>query len=120
MNTGLMAPLPGLLKLRAKYKLRFFLDESISIGTIGKTGHGLTEYFNIPPSELDMISGSLEYAIGSIGGFCVGSHFIVEHQRLSGLGTNQLQFGLVFIVPNFLFAAVFTFFFIFLGKQRTQ
>lgn len=87
MNTGLMAPLPELLKLRAKYKLRFFLDESISIGTIGKTGHGLTEYFNIPPSELDMISGSLEYAIGSIGGFCVGSHFIVEHQRLSGLGT---------------------------------
>lgn len=24
--------------------------------------------------------------MASIGGFCVGSHFIVEHQRLSGLG----------------------------------
>lgn len=30
--------------------------------------------------------GSLEYAIGSIGGFCVGTSFIVDHQRLSGLG----------------------------------
>ena len=30
--------------------------------------------------------GSLELAIGSIGGFCVGSSFIIEHQRLSGLG----------------------------------
>ncbi|XP_065342345.1 serine palmitoyltransferase 1 [Cloeon dipterum] len=86
MNTGLMAPLPKLLELREKYKLRFFLDEAISFGTIGKTGHGLTEYFNIDPSELDMISGSLENSIGSIGGFCVGSHFIIEHQRLSGLG----------------------------------
>jgi serine palmitoyltransferase len=106
MNTGLMAPLPGLLELRAKYKLRFFLDESISIGTIGKTGHGLTEYFNIPPSELDMISGTLEYAIGSIGGFCVGSHFIVEHQRLSGLGTHQLK--LIYLLMVLIFIAVFS------------
>jgi serine palmitoyltransferase len=33
-----------------------------------------------------LISGSLEWAIGSIGGFCVGSSFIIEHQRLSGMG----------------------------------
>lgn len=30
--------------------------------------------------------GSLELAIGSIGGFCAGSSFVIEHQRLSGLG----------------------------------
>jgi serine palmitoyltransferase len=92
MNTGLMAPLPQLLKLREKYMLRFFLDESVSFGTIGATGKGLTEFFNIDPAEIDMISGSLEYAIGSIGGFCVGSHFIIEHQRLSGLGILRAKF----------------------------
>lgn len=37
-------------------------------------------------NEIDLISASLEWAAGTIGGFCVGSHFIVEHQRLSGLG----------------------------------
>lgn len=36
--------------------------------------------------EIDLICSSLENAIGSIGGFSVGSTFIVEHQRLSGLG----------------------------------
>lgn len=36
--------------------------------------------------EIDLISASLEHSISSIGGFCVGSSFIVEHQRLSGLG----------------------------------
>lgn len=33
-----------------------------------------------------MICSSLENAVASIGGFVVGSTFIVEHQRLSGLG----------------------------------
>lgn len=28
----------------------------------------------------------MEGAMATIGGFCVGSHFIAEHQRLSGLG----------------------------------
>ncbi|KAI9582976.1 hypothetical protein GQX74_012193 [Glossina fuscipes] len=36
--------------------------------------------------EVDLISAGMEWAMGSIGGFCVGSHFIVEHQRLSGVG----------------------------------
>ena len=35
---------------------------------------------------MDIISAGLEWAAGTIGGFCVGSHFIMEHQRLSGLG----------------------------------
>lgn len=30
--------------------------------------------------------GSLENAIGICGGFCAGSHFVVDHQRLSGQG----------------------------------
>ena len=32
--------------------------------------------------------GSMEYAIPSVGGFCVGTTFVVDHQRLSGLGKN--------------------------------
>jgi len=30
--------------------------------------------------------GCLEYAVGSIGGFCVGTSFVIDHQRLSGVG----------------------------------
>lgn len=42
--------------------------------------------FKLQKTEIDLISASLESAVGSIGGFCVGSSFIVDHQRLSGLG----------------------------------
>uniref|UniRef100_A0A1A9WIQ0 Serine palmitoyltransferase 1 n=1 Tax=Glossina brevipalpis TaxID=37001 RepID=A0A1A9WIQ0_9MUSC len=86
MNTGQLCPLRELLELRAKYKLRLFLDESISFGVLGKTGRGIAEHFDVDLTEVDLISAGMEWAMGSIGGFCVGSHFIVEHQRLSGLG----------------------------------
>ena len=34
--------------------------------------------------------GSLEYAIPSVGGFCVGTSYVVDHQRFSGLGNLPL------------------------------
>ncbi|KOX78149.1 Serine palmitoyltransferase 1 [Melipona quadrifasciata] len=86
MNTGNICPLPELVALCRQYKLRIFIDESISFGTLGKYGKGITEHFGVPKQEIDMIMGSLDWAMGSIGGFCVGTSFIIEHQRLSGLG----------------------------------
>lgn len=85
-RTGQMCPLVDLMKIREKYKLRMFLDESLSFGTIGSNGRGVTEHLNVDRTDIDLIVGSLEYGIPSIGGFCVGSNFVNEHQRLSGLG----------------------------------
>uniref|UniRef100_A0A2M4AD19 Serine palmitoyltransferase 1 n=2 Tax=Anopheles triannulatus TaxID=58253 RepID=A0A2M4AD19_9DIPT len=86
MNTGEMCPLPRLVELRARYKLRLFLDESLSFGVLGASGRGLIEHFNVDKTEVDLVSAGLEWSAGTIGGFCAGSSFIVEHQRLSGLG----------------------------------
>ncbi|XP_039484229.1 serine palmitoyltransferase 1 [Drosophila santomea] len=86
MNTGEICPLPELVALRQKYKLRLFIDESISFGTLGQGGHGVTEHFNVDRDEVDLISAGMEGSMATVGGFCVGSHFIAEHQRLSGLG----------------------------------
>lgn len=43
-------------------------------------------YYRLQQTEIDLISAGLEWGVGSIGGFCVGSNFIVDHQRLSGSG----------------------------------
>ncbi|KAH8986390.1 pyridoxal phosphate-dependent transferase [Lactarius hatsudake] len=45
---GAMVDLPKLIELKHKYKYRFILDESISFGTVGRTGRGLTELYNVP------------------------------------------------------------------------
>lgn len=50
MNTGEICPLDRMVELRKQYKLRLFLDESISIGTLGAKGRGLTEFLNIDVS----------------------------------------------------------------------
>lgn len=34
---------------------------------------------------------SMEYALGTGGGFCVGSTFIIEPQRLAGLGKSAYE-----------------------------
>uniref|UniRef100_A0A2A4IZV7 Serine palmitoyltransferase 1 n=1 Tax=Heliothis virescens TaxID=7102 RepID=A0A2A4IZV7_HELVI len=85
-NTGEMCPLKRLVQLARKYKLRIILDESLTIGVVGKNGRGITELLNIPRDEIDLIVGSLEHSFATVGGFCAGTHFMVEHQRLSGLG----------------------------------
>jgi len=86
MNSGDICPLPELVELRKKYKLRIFIDENVSFATLGDHGRGVTEYYNVPIEEVDMISCSMEWSMATIGGFCVGSAFVVEQQRLSGLG----------------------------------
>eukprot|EP00052_Salpingoeca_macrocollata_P003399 m.35651 g.35651 ORF g.35651 m.35651 type:complete len:473 (-) comp13280_c0_seq1:65-1483(-) len=85
-NTGNIAPLKKLVELKYKYKVRLVLEESFSFGALGRTGRGLTEHADVPVEDVDMLVGSLENALGSIGGFCVGRTFVVDHQRLSGQG----------------------------------
>ena len=46
---------------------------------------GIVEHYGIDPLEVDLVMASLENAIASTGGFCVGRSFVVAHQRLSGM-----------------------------------
>lgn len=83
---GDICPLPKLIELKWKYKLRIFMDESFSFGVLGPTGRGVTEHFDISMDHIDMMTSSLEYAIAAAGGFSCGREYLVETQRLLGLG----------------------------------
>ncbi|KAG1696687.1 Serine palmitoyltransferase 1 [Nymphon striatum] len=86
MNSGDICPLPEILELTKEFKVRIFIDETTSLGVLGKTGRGVTEHFNIPIDEIDIVAATLESAVGAYGGFSCGSSFVVDHQRLSSLG----------------------------------
>jgi serine palmitoyltransferase len=81
---GEMVDLPKLIELKLKYKYRLILDESISFGTVGRTGRGLTELYNVPAAQVDMLVGSVANGLCSSGGFCAGSSIVTEHQRING------------------------------------
>lgn len=132
------------VKLKYKYKVRIFLEESMSFGVLGEHGRGVTEHFGVNVSEcvlrslqpspvcsssfhpgrsphthtpvsslslllwgsqcaeasslstmvnaelvhspqiddIDLISANMENAVASIGGFCCGRSFVIDHQVL--------------------------------------
>ncbi|KAL3698504.1 hypothetical protein R1sor_012580 [Riccia sorocarpa] len=85
-NSGRMTPLDEVVRLKEKYKFRVLVDESHSLGVLGKTGRGITEHFKIPVEKVDILTAAMGYALASAGGFCTGSAKVVDHQRLSGAG----------------------------------
>ena len=71
------------LELKRKYKYRLMLDETMSIGVLGKTGRGVSELYNVPASETDILMGSMAVGLCSGGGFCAGSSPAIGHQRIN-------------------------------------
>nr|GMD59071.1 long chain base biosynthesis protein 1-like [Ipomoea batatas] len=47
-NSGQIAPLDEIIKLKEQYKFRVLLDESNSFGVLGSSGRGLTEHYRVP------------------------------------------------------------------------
>ncbi|SGZ58433.1 CIC11C00000004036 [Sungouiella intermedia] len=83
--SGDIANLPEIVELKNKYKYRLFVDETLSIGTLGKSGRGITEHFGISRDEISITIGSLANAFASSGGFCVGVRPMVHHQRINSI-----------------------------------
>ena len=78
--TGDIAPLAELLSLRSKYGFYLILDDTLGFGALGATGRGTPELLGVPTSEIDLYVGSLEHALGSVGGFCAGTAPMVSRQ----------------------------------------
>lgn len=85
-NSGKIAPLDEIIKLKEKYRFRVLLDESNSIGVLGSSGRGLTEHCKVPSDKIDIITAAMGHALATEGGFCTGNARVIEHQRLSSSG----------------------------------
>ena len=83
---GDVAPLGELVELKRRYRFRLLLDESFSLGTLGRSGKGALEEFGVERKDVEVASADLANAIATVGGFCVGEVGVVSHQRLSGAG----------------------------------
>jgi 7-keto-8-aminopelargonate synthetase-like enzyme len=47
-NSGQIASLDKIVRLKEKYHFRIILDESHSFGVLGNSGRGLAEYCGVP------------------------------------------------------------------------
>lgn len=86
-NHGDVAPLKELVRLKESFFFRLVVDESVSFGSLpGGAGRGACEYAGVEPGAADIVCGSLGNSLGSVGGFCVGSHEVIAHQRINASG----------------------------------
>ncbi|KAJ5069286.1 serine palmitoyltransferase 1 [Anaeramoeba ignava] len=69
-----------------KYSCRLAIEESLSLGVLGKTERGICEYYNISRDAVECTTSSLGNAFSSVGGFCCGSAIVVKQQTLLGAG----------------------------------
>ncbi|MDR0582077.1 MAG: glycine C-acetyltransferase [Prevotellaceae bacterium] len=78
---GNVAPVDKICALAEKYHALVMVDESHSAGVVGKTGRGVSEYFDAY-GKIDIYTGTLGKAFGgAIGGFTTGRREIIALLR---------------------------------------
>ena len=83
---GDVCPLPELSRICRKYEAWLVVDEAHSLGVLGKNGKGILEYFDMPISSVDLLTGSLAKTIPSIGGYVAGSKDVITFLRNNARG----------------------------------
>ena len=78
---GNVAPMDKICDLAEKYDALVMVDESQSAGVVGKTGHGVSEFFNTY-GRVDIYTGTLGKSFGgALGGFTTGRKEIIDLLR---------------------------------------
>ena len=78
---GNVAPIDKICDLAEQYDALVMVDESHSAGVVGKTGHGVSEFFNTY-GRVDIYTGTLGKSFGgALGGFTTGRKEIIDLLR---------------------------------------
>lgn len=78
--------LPKFVEVKDKHKCWLMVDEAHSIGTMGPTGRGIAEHFNVSGHDVDIWMGTLSKSFGSCGGYIAGSKELVELLKYTAPG----------------------------------
>ncbi|AFY61641.1 8-amino-7-oxononanoate synthase [Synechococcus sp. PCC 6312] len=77
---GDLCDLPKLLGLAEGFGAMVLIDEAHATGVLGPTGRGSVEHFACQGRSLIQV-GTLSKALGSLGGYVVGSQLLVDYLR---------------------------------------
>ncbi|CAH1256884.1 SPTLC2 [Branchiostoma lanceolatum] len=78
---GSIVKLLDVIRLKKKYGAYLYLDEAHSIGALGETGRGVTEYWGVDPGDVDIMMGTFTKSFGAAGGYIAGSKELINHLR---------------------------------------
>ena len=94
---GEQGKLKEIVKLKAKYKFRFLVDDAHGFGTLGKTGAGAGEEQGVQ-DDIDVYFATFAKSMASTGAFIAGDTEIIEYLKYnmrSQMFAKSLQMQLV-------------------------
>lgn len=77
---GDLCPLPQLVAIAEEFTSMLLVDDAHGTGTMGKTGTGCREHFQLPVGDWIQV-GTLSKALGSLGGYVAGSAALIDFLR---------------------------------------
>ncbi|MGA9870699.1 MAG: aminotransferase class I/II-fold pyridoxal phosphate-dependent enzyme [Rhodococcus sp. (in: high G+C Gram-positive bacteria)] len=86
---GDVALLPQLIAVARKYDCAVMIDEAHSIGVLGRRGHGIREFYDLPGDAVDVWMGTMSKALGSVGGFLAGKRELIRAFKYSAPGLSM-------------------------------
>jgi glycine C-acetyltransferase len=78
--TADLGDLPGIVEMKKKYNFRLLIDDAHGFGTMGKTGAGTDEHFNVQ-KDVDIYFGTFAKSMAGIGGFVASNRNVVNFLR---------------------------------------
>ena len=76
---GDIAPIPELAKVCQQQSSWFMVDDAHGFGVLGKKGRGCVEHFDLKPTDVPVLMGTLGKAFGTSGAFVVGDDDLIEY-----------------------------------------
>ena len=83
---GDIAKLPELIALKQEYTCFLMIDEAHSLGVLGSTGRGCSEYFGVNPRDVDIWMGTLSKTLCGCGGYIAGCAELIELLKYTANG----------------------------------
>ncbi len=77
---GDLGKLNEIVALKKEFDFRLLVDDAHGFGTMGKTGAGVSEHFNVM-DEVDVFFGTFAKAMAGIGGFVASTHEVIDYLR---------------------------------------
>lgn len=82
--------LPRFVEIKQRHQCFLMIDEAHSFGTMGTSGLGIREHFDLPGNAVDIWMGTLSKTLAGCGGYIAGETALIEHLK--------------FLAPGFLYS----------------
>jgi 8-amino-7-oxononanoate synthase len=83
---GDIPDLAKFIEVKKRHKAFLMVDEAHSIGTLGASGRGIGELYNVHRADVELWMGTLSKSFASCGGYIAGSQALVEYLKYTSPG----------------------------------